>query len=76
MTEGRTSSAVAGAEYSDIQDSGTRRLRVQCKYCSTAFEVVRLREHLRTAHHLDSGVLESAYLEAIMAVRRSRRNRF
>lgn len=66
---------MAGTDFSDLGDSGTRRLRVTCKYCSSSLEVVRLREHLRAVHQLDSSALESAYLEALMAGRRSRRSR-
>jgi hypothetical protein len=66
---------VAGADYSDLQDSGTRRLRVACKYCGASFEIARFREHLRASHHLDSTVVESSYLAALMNVRRVRRSR-
>jgi hypothetical protein len=66
---------VAAAEYGDLRDSGTRRLRVNCKHCGTSVEIARLREHLRSSHRLDSTAVESSYLAALMDVRRSRRNR-
>ena len=64
------------ADYTDIPDSGTRRMRVTCRTCNTQIEIVRLREHLRSAHNLDSASVESAYLAAMMDLRRSRRGRY
>ncbi len=59
----------------ELRDSGTRRLRVPCKLCGTTLELVRLREHLRTQHRLDSTLVESTYLATLMDVRRARRGR-
>jgi hypothetical protein len=66
---------VTAIDYSDLHDSGTRRLRVVCKQCSASVEIVRLREHLRSAHQLDSSAVEATYLSALMEVRRARRGR-
>jgi len=66
---------VPAADFSEVRDSGTRRLRVSCKYCGTLIEIARLREHLRTSHHLDSTTVDSSYLSALMDVRRARRSR-
>ena len=55
--------------------SATRRLRVTCRDCGVRIEIVRLREHLRATHHLDSSGVEAAYLAAMMDVRKSRRDR-
>ncbi len=62
-------------DYTELRDSGTRRLRVTCKYCGSSLEIARLREHLRTGHRLDSAVVESSYLAALMDVRKARRSR-
>jgi len=66
---------VAAADYTELHDSGTRRLRVGCKLCSVSLEISRMKEHLRSAHHLDSTSVESNYLAALMDVRRARRGR-
>lgn len=66
---------VAVGDYPELQDSGTRRVRVSCKHCGVLIEIARLREHLRSSHNLDSAVVESAYLAALMDVRRNRRSR-
>ncbi len=66
---------MASADYSELTDSGTRRLRVSCKICGVSFEIARFREHLRANHHLDSTAVESSYLAALMTVRRTRRSR-
>jgi hypothetical protein len=66
---------VAAGDYNDFRDSGTRRLRTVCRHCSTSVEIARLKEHLRSTHHLDSTEVESAYLAALMDVRRARRSR-
>jgi hypothetical protein len=66
---------VAASEYSELPDSGTRRLRVVCRSCGTQIEVARLREHLRSVHRLDSASVETAYLAAMMDLRRARRSR-
>jgi hypothetical protein len=66
---------VAAGEYSDFRDSGTRRLRVACRQCGSSVEIARLKEHLRSAHHLDSTEVESTFLAALMDVRRARRGR-
>ncbi len=63
------------ADYSDLHDSGTRRLRATCKFCGTSIEIARFREHLRGSHHLDSTTVESSFLAALMDVRRARRSR-
>ena len=66
---------MAAIDYSDLHDSGTRRLRVVCKYCSASVEIARMREHLRSSHRMDSTAVESSYLAALMEVRRARRGR-
>ena len=66
---------VVGVDYPDLQDSGARRVRVSCKQCGTSIEIARLREHLRSGHNLDSTAVETAYLAALMDVRRNRRGR-
>jgi hypothetical protein len=50
-------------------------MRVACRTCNTQIEIARLREHLRSVHHLDSASVESAYLAAMMDLRRARRSR-
>jgi ribosomal protein S27AE len=62
-------------DYAELHDSGLRRSRVVCKHCGASVEIARLREHLRSSHHLDSTVVESSYLAALMDVRRNRRGR-
>jgi len=66
---------VAIGDYPDLQESGTRRVRVSCKHCGVSVEIARLREHLRSSHNLDSAVVEASYLSALMDVRKSRRGR-
>jgi hypothetical protein len=66
---------VAAAEYNELRDSGMRRLRIVCRYCSTSVEIARLKEHLRSVHHLDSTEVETTFLAALMDVRRARRSR-
>ena len=66
---------MAAADYTELHDSGTRRLRVACKLCSVSLEISRMKEHLRSAHRLDSTSVESNYLAALMDVRRARRGR-
>ena len=62
-------------DYTELHDSGLRRLRVVCKHCGVSVEIARLKEHLRSSHHLDSTVVESSFLSALMDVRRNRRSR-
>ncbi len=64
-----------GADFSDLHDSGNRRLRVACKQCGVSIDVARLKGHLRSAHQLGSTEVEAAYLAALMDVRRARRGR-
>jgi hypothetical protein len=66
---------VPAADYTDLRDSGTRRLRVVCKNCGISVEIARLKEHLRSTHHLDSTEVEATFLAALMDVRRARRSR-
>ena len=66
---------MASGDYPDLGDSGMRRSRVPCKYCGTSTEIARMREHLRSSHNLDSTTVESAFLAALMDVRRARRGR-
>jgi phosphopantetheinyl transferase len=66
---------VAVGDYPELHDSGTRRVRVACKHCGVSIEIARLREHLRSSHNLDSAVVETSYLAALMDVRRNRRGR-
>jgi len=73
--QGGVGSAVAAVDYTELHDSGTRRLRVVCKLCSVSIEIARMREHLRSSHHLDSTAVETSYLAALMDVRRARRGR-
>ena len=68
-------SPMVGVDYPDLQDSGTRHVRVACKQCGMLTEIARLRDHLRSVHGLDSTGVESAYLAALMEVRRNRRGR-
>ncbi len=75
MSERRGLRCVPAVDFTELRDSGTRRLRVTCKYCGSNLEIARLREHLRAGHHLDSTVVESSYLAALMDVRRARRSR-
>lgn len=63
-------------DYRDVPESGTRRLRLPCHQCGKSLEIARLKEHLRSEHQLDSTNVESAYLSAMMEVRRARRSRF
>jgi hypothetical protein len=67
--------ALAATDYDDLHDSGTRRLRVTCKHCSTSIDIARLKGHLRSAHQLGSTEVETDYLAALMDVRRARRSR-
>ncbi len=66
---------MAAAEFSELRDSGTRRLRVPCRECGSSIEIARLKEHLRASHHFDSTAVEATFLAALMDVRRSRRSR-
>jgi len=66
---------VAAGDFTELRDSGTRRLRAACRHCGTSIEIARFREHLRSVHHLDSTDVESTYLAALMDVRRARRSR-
>lgn len=56
------------------RDASERRRRVPCKVCDEPVELVRMRDHLRTAHQVDSAQLETMYLEARIQARRSRRS--
>ena len=66
---------MAAVDFTDLPESGTRRSKVTCKYCGGSVEIARMREHLRSSHSLDSTTVESAYLAALMEVRRARRGR-
>ncbi len=66
---------MAAGDFSELRDSGTRRLRASCRHCGTSIEIARFREHLRSVHHLDSAEVETIYLAALMDVRRARRGR-
>jgi hypothetical protein len=56
------------------RDASERRTRVACKVCNEPIELVRMREHLRSAHQVDSAQLETLYLDARIEARRSRRS--
>jgi hypothetical protein len=56
------------------RDALERRRRVPCKVCDEPVELVRMRDHLRTAHQVDSAQLETMYLEARIQARRNRRS--
>lgn len=57
---------------SGSRDSSERRTRVACKVCGDPIELVRMREHLRSAHQVDSSQLETLYLDARIEARRRR----
>ena len=56
------------------RETSERRTRVACKVCGDPIELVRMREHLRSAHQVDSSQLETLYLDARVEARRSRRS--
>jgi hypothetical protein len=55
-------------------DTSERRTRISCKVCGEPIELVRMREHLRAAHQVDSSQLETMYLDARVEARRTRRS--
>ncbi|MGD0588615.1 MAG: hypothetical protein ABSA63_07500 [Thermoplasmata archaeon] len=57
------------------RESDLRRSRVPCKVCGRPVELVRMREHLRSEHQVDSSNLETMYLDARIEARRSHRSR-
>lgn len=59
-----------------LRDTSSRRQRIACRICGRPVELVRMREHLRTEHQVDSSTLEKAYLDARIEARRSRRSRY
>lgn len=58
-----------------VPPESARRQRVSCQLCGQAIELVRMREHLRSEHQVDSAKLESLYLDARIEARRARRSR-
>jgi hypothetical protein len=58
-----------------LRDSQARRQRVACRICGRPVELMRMREHLRADHQVDSSALEKHYLDARIEARRSRRSR-
>jgi|GEM_PF-447809 len=50
-----------------------RRARVPCRYCGRQVELARMRAHLRDAHQLGSAELETSFLDARRAARRTQR---
>jgi hypothetical protein len=56
------------------RETSERRTRIACKVCGEPIELVRMREHLRSAHQVDSAQLETMYLDARVEARRSRRS--
>jgi hypothetical protein len=59
----------------DPRDAAARRQRVLCKICGRPIELVRMRDHLRSDHQVDSSQLEGLYLESRIEARRARRSR-
>jgi hypothetical protein len=51
-----------------------RRARVNCSICGRPVELARLREHLRSEHQSTSADVDSAYLNARIEAKRSRRS--
>ncbi len=58
-----------------LPETGSRRTRVSCKLCARSIEMVRLREHLRAEHQLDTASVEARYQAAQRDVRRTQRSR-
>lgn len=55
-------------------DVAVRRQRVPCRICGRPTELMRMRDHLRTDHQVDSARLEELYLDARVEARRARRS--
>lgn len=58
------------------RDASNRRQKILCRICGRAVELVRMRDHLRTDHQVDTSTLEKAYLDARIEAKRARRTRF
>ncbi|MGP8158918.1 MAG: hypothetical protein ACLPWO_04850 [Thermoplasmata archaeon] len=59
---------------SGSRDSNLRRSRVPCKVCGVPTDLAHMREHLRTEHQLGSAEVDTAFLDARIEARRSRRS--
>ena len=57
------------------REAMNRRQRIACRVCGRPIEILRMREHLRSEHRLDSATLEKQYLEARLEAKRARRSR-
>ena len=57
------------------RDSLSRRQKIVCRICGRTVELVRMRDHLRTDHQVDTSTLEKAYLDARIEAKRARRTR-
>ncbi len=55
-------------------EAASRRQRVACRICGRPIDLVRMREHLRADHQVDSARLEGLYLDARVEARRARRS--
>ena len=58
------------------RDASSRRQKVPCRICGRPIELVRMRDHLRADHQVDTSTLEKAYLDARIEAKRARRTRF
>ena len=57
------------------RESVSRRQKVACRICGRPIDLVRIRDHLRTDHQVDTSTLEKAYLDARLAAKKARRTR-
>ena len=58
------------------RDTSSRRQKIVCRICGQAVELVRMRDHLRIDHQVDTSTLERVYLDARIEAKRARRTRF